>query len=69
MSPGRDERNLQTFLAFFRPETGLGSIPILRKPSVKTLGYCHHDKIDVDSARPRGDASVQNPEALDLELD
>jgi hypothetical protein len=69
MSPGRDERNPQTFLAFFRPETGLGSMPILRKPSVKTLGYCHHDKIDVDSARPRDNAGMQNAEAFDLELD
>jgi hypothetical protein len=45
-------------------------MPILRKPSVKTLGYCQHDKIDiVDSAGPRDNACVQDPEPFDLELD
>ena len=45
-------------------------MPILRKPSVKTLGYCRHDKIDiVDSAGPRDNACVQDPESLDFEFD
>ena len=45
-------------------------MPILRKPSVKTLGYCQHDKIDiVDSAGPLDNACVQDPESLDFEFD
>ena len=42
----------------------------IRIPSVKTLGYCHNDKIDiVDSARPRDDAGSQYAEPFDFELD
>ena len=44
-------------------------MPICRKPSVKTLGYSYYDKIDVDSAWPRDNAGMQDPESLDLELD